>query len=100
MPNPKGNAATLKPYQPKWRAGRTQVIRVPAALTGQIFEFARMLDEGINPPSQANQDYLLRSAIDELKHLYETCPRNNFNQERKAQLKDAINKLESLVTVK
>lgn len=27
MPNPKGNFQTLKPYESKWRSGKTQTIR-------------------------------------------------------------------------
>lgn len=44
MTNPKGNPATLKPYRPKWRSGKTQVIRVPIALADEVLRLAQQLD--------------------------------------------------------
>lgn len=45
MTNPKGNVESLKPYEGKWRSGKTQTIRVPIALTEQILAYARGLDD-------------------------------------------------------
>lgn len=44
MPNPNGNFQTLKPYESKWRCGKTQTIRVPVALAEQILAVARQMD--------------------------------------------------------
>jgi hypothetical protein len=44
MANPTGNIQTLKPYESKWRSGKTQTIRVPIALAEQILTLARQLD--------------------------------------------------------
>lgn len=102
---PRGNTATLKHYQPKWKSGATQTIRVPIAHTESILEFARKLDSGDNHLSQVNKpdtvnselDNHLSQVISDLKQVYET-PRNNFSREKKALLHSAISRLESLVT--
>jgi predicted transcriptional regulator len=44
MSNPKGNIQSLKPYESKWRSGKTQTIRVPVALAEQILALARKMD--------------------------------------------------------
>ncbi|MEG4250593.1 hypothetical protein [Microcoleus sp. Pol10D4] len=46
MSNPNGNIQTLKPYESKWRSGKTQTIRVPVALAEQILAVARQMDAG------------------------------------------------------
>ncbi|MEG4251414.1 hypothetical protein [Microcoleus sp. Pol10D4] len=46
MSNPNGNIQTLKPYESKWRSGKTQTIRVPVALAEQILVVARQMDAG------------------------------------------------------
>jgi hypothetical protein len=46
MANPRGNPATLRKYQPKWKHGQTTVIRVPVALVDQILDYAHRLDNG------------------------------------------------------
>lgn len=110
MPNPKGNIATLKHYQPKWRSGRTQVIRIPVALTNQIFDYARRLDQGeeIQPDSVDSSTQLSRNifhcdsqsllqVIEKLESVLET-PRNNFSKDKKALLQSAIDDLKSQVT--
>lgn len=101
----RGHTATLKHYQPKWKSGTTQTIRVPIALTDSILEFARSLDNGDNHLSQVNSSDTVNSelvnhlsqVINDLKQVYET-PRNNFSKEKKALLHSAISQLESLVT--
>jgi hypothetical protein len=96
MPNPKGNVATLKKYQPTWQSGATQTIRVPIALTSQIFDYARKLDQGEEIQPDFDNQALLQ-VIDKLEAVLQT-PRNNFSKERKALLKSAIDELKSLVT--
>lgn len=101
----RGNIATLKHYQSKWKSGATQTIRVPIALSESVLEFARKLDNGDNHLSQVimsdkvNSDSLnhLTQVINDLKQVYET-PRNNFSKEKKALLLSAISRLESLVS--
>lgn len=53
MPNPNGNEASLRKFQPKWYNGTTRTIRVPIVLADQILDYAHKLDES---PSQVNQD--------------------------------------------
>ena len=96
MPNPRGNVATLKKYQPKWRSGATQTIRIPIALTDRIFDYARKLDQDEPICPEGNSDSLLQ-VIEKLEIVLET-PRNNFSKDRKAILKSAIEDLKSLVT--
>ena len=52
MSNPNGNIQTLKPYQNKWRSGKTQTIRVPVALAEQILAVARQMDAGDSPVTE------------------------------------------------
>ena len=44
MVNIKGNIESLKPYENKWRSGKTQTIRVPIALAEQILIAAHKMD--------------------------------------------------------
>jgi hypothetical protein len=44
MSNPNGNFQTLKPYESKWRLGKTQTIRVPVTLAEQILAVARQME--------------------------------------------------------
>jgi hypothetical protein len=44
MVNIKGNIESLKPYDNKWRSGKTQTIRVPIALAEQILIAAHKMD--------------------------------------------------------
>jgi len=44
MVNIKGNIESLKPYDNKWRSGKTQTIRVPIALAEQILITAHKMD--------------------------------------------------------
>ncbi|CBN58295.1 MULTISPECIES: hypothetical protein [Kamptonema] len=46
MPNPNGTAENLTKFQPQWRQGKTQTIRVPIALVDQVLALARKLDGG------------------------------------------------------
>lgn len=98
MGNPRGTIRNLKHYQPKWQSGATQVIRIPVALTEQIFEYAQILDRGetFQGHSSSHSESLV-TVIQILNRVHET-PRNNFSRERKALLQTAIDKLQSLVT--
>jgi len=44
MVNIKGNIESLKPYENKWRSGKTQTIRVPIALAEQILIASHKMD--------------------------------------------------------
>ena len=48
MANPKGNEATLTKFQPKWRSGKTQTIRVPIAIADLVLEAAQEIDNNGN----------------------------------------------------
>lgn len=98
MPNPRGNVATLRKYQPKWQSGATQTIRVPIALTDRIFDYARKLDQGGEEAQPKIEIQSLSQVIDKLEAVLDT-PRNNFTKDKKALLKSAIDELKSLVTV-
>lgn len=100
MPNPRGNEATLKKYQPKWRTGATQTIRVPIALTDQILKFAHELDQGevtSNQESSIDSNHLLQ-VIEWLEDV-ENTPRNNFSKNKKEIVRKAIDELKSLLQV-
>lgn len=96
MANPKGNVATLKHYQPKWRSGATQVVRIPIALTDQTLAYAHQLDQGELVQTDVDTNSLLR-VIQKLETVLDT-PRNNFSREKKSLLKSAIQDLQALVT--
>jgi hypothetical protein len=95
MPNPKGNEATLTKYQPKWRSGATQTIRVPIALADRILDYAHRLDEGMAQPGIDKES--LSQVIENLESLLDT-PRNNFSASRRALLQETVSRLKSLVT--
>lgn len=96
MPNPRGNVETLKKYQPKWRSGATQTVRIPIALTDQILDHAHKLDRGEMSHSGVDFQSLLQ-VIEKLETVLDT-PRNNFSRDKKDLLKSAIDDLKSLVT--
>jgi hypothetical protein len=52
---PRGGKREGAGAKPKWNSGKTTVIRVPEALSAQVLEYARMLDQGhiIEPESQS-----------------------------------------------
>ncbi|MEG4989706.1 hypothetical protein QUB08_28775 [Microcoleus sp. BR0-C5] len=60
MSNPNGNIQTLKPYESKWRSGKTQTIRVPVALAEQILVVARQMDAGKSLVTQDESSSSLR----------------------------------------
>jgi DNA gyrase/topoisomerase IV subunit A len=51
MPNPTGHTDSIKNSQFKaaWQSGPTRTIRVPIALTEVTLEYARQLDQGVEP---------------------------------------------------
>jgi chromosome segregation ATPase len=55
MPNPKGYEDSIKDSQFKaaWQSGPTRTIRVPIALAEVTLEYARQLDQGIEPRDTA-----------------------------------------------
>jgi hypothetical protein len=56
----KTNGINSTTWTPAWNHGKTQVIRVPIALTPKILEYARKLDSGKieNPVLQAIDEYV------------------------------------------
>ncbi len=46
MPNPKGNAVSLKPADSPWKNKPTKTIRVPVMFADELLEKAHQLDEG------------------------------------------------------
>ena len=46
MPNPKGNAATLKPTDSPWKNKPTKTIRIPTIFEEQALEYVHKLDDG------------------------------------------------------
>lgn len=100
MPNPKGNEATLTKYQPKWRSGATQTIRVPIALADQILDYAHQIDQGKTetaPPATLNTESLSQ-VISWLEEIEQT-PRNNFSKQKKELVRKVIDELKSLSQV-
>lgn len=51
MPNPKGHEDSIKDsrFKAAWQSGPTRTIRVPIALADVTLEYARQLDQGIEP---------------------------------------------------
>jgi len=51
MPNPKGHEDSIKDsrFKAGWQSGPTRTIRVPIALAELTLEYARQLDQGIEP---------------------------------------------------
>jgi hypothetical protein len=51
MPNPKGHEGSIKDsrFKAAWQSGPTRTIRVPIALAEVTLEYARQLDQGIQP---------------------------------------------------
>jgi hypothetical protein len=51
MPNPKGHKDSIKDsrFKAAWQSGPTRTIRVPIALAEVTLEYARQLDQGIEP---------------------------------------------------
>ena len=51
MPNPKGHEDSIKDsrFKAAWQSGPTRTIRVPIALAELTLEYARQLDQGIEP---------------------------------------------------
>lgn len=96
MSNPRGNEATLRKYEPKWRAGKTRTIRVPVALADQILEYAHRIDAG-EDSSTGIDSHSLSQVIKDLESVVDT-PRNNFSVKKRMLLESAINRLKSLVT--
>jgi hypothetical protein len=105
MPNPKGNPATLtKKYEPKWKYGKTQTIRVPIALANEILDYAHQLDDGnvkADAVATEDQDAKLRETLTQviaaLEQVCETPHTSKFTRLIKAQLTAyAINPLKAL----
>jgi len=60
MPNPKGHEDSIKNsrFKAVWQSGPTRTIRVPIALADATLEYARQLDQGIEPhDTQGIWDY-------------------------------------------
>jgi hypothetical protein len=51
MPNPKGHEDSIRDsrFKAAWQSGPTRTIRVPIALAEVALEYARQLDQGIEP---------------------------------------------------
>lgn len=101
MANPKGNEATLKKFESKWKSGSTQTIRVPIALADQVLAYARKVDHGenIEQPQLSSVDSQTLSQVIEILERVKETPRNNFSRDRKALVQQAINLLVSLSQV-
>ncbi len=51
MPNPKGHEDSIKDsrFKTVWHSGPTRTIRVPIALADATLDYARQLDQGLEP---------------------------------------------------
>lgn len=96
MPNPRGNEASLKKYQPKWKSGATHTIRVPIALTDAILEYARQLDDSNTIQSATDQGLNHMSQVIELLiEVHDHAPRNSFGKEWRSKVAQAIELLQT-----
>jgi hypothetical protein len=67
MPNPKGHEDSIKDsrFKAAWQSGPTRTIRVPHALAEVTLEYARQLDQGIEPrDTRIESDSLTHSKVD------------------------------------
>jgi hypothetical protein len=57
MPNPKGHEDSIKDsrFKAAWQSGPTRTIRVPIVLAEVTLEYARQLDQGIEPRDTRTQ---------------------------------------------
>jgi hypothetical protein len=69
MPNPKGHEDSIKDsrFKAAWQSGPTRTIRVPIALAEVTLEYARQLDQGIEPrDTRVKSDSLTYSKVDDI----------------------------------
>ena len=69
MPNPKGHEDSIKDsrFKAAWQSGSTRTIRVPIALAEVTLEYARQLDQGIEPrDTRVQVDSLTDSKVDNI----------------------------------
>jgi hypothetical protein len=69
MPNPKGHKDSIKDsrFKAAWQSGPTRTIRVPIALAEVTLEYARQLDQGIEPrDTMIQSDSLTHSKVDNI----------------------------------
>ena len=67
MPNPKGHEDSIKDsrFKAAWQSGPTRTIRVPITLAEVTLEYARQLDQGIEPRDTSIQsDSLTHSKVE------------------------------------
>jgi len=69
MPNPKGHEDSIKDsrFKAAWQSGPTRTIRVPIALAELTLEYARQLDQGIEPrDTMIKSNSLTHSKVDNI----------------------------------
>jgi len=69
MPNPKGHEDSIKDsrFKAAWQSGPTRTIRVPIALAEVTLEYARQLDQGIEPlDTMVQSNSLTDSKVDNI----------------------------------
>ncbi len=69
MPNPKGHKDSIKDsrFKAAWQSGPTRTIRVPIALAEVTLEYARQLDQGIEPrDTRIESNSLTHSKVDNI----------------------------------
>jgi hypothetical protein len=69
MPNPKGHEDSIKDsrFKAAWQSGPTRTIRVPHALAEVTLEYARQLDQGIEPrDTRIQADSLTHGKVDNI----------------------------------
>jgi hypothetical protein len=69
MPNPKGHEDSIKDsrFKAAWQSGPTRTIRVPIALAEVTLEYARQLDQGVEPrDTKIQSDSLTHSKVDNM----------------------------------
>ena len=69
MPNPKGHEDSIKDsrFKAAWQSGPTRTIRVPIALAEVTLEYARQLDQGIEPRDTAK----IQAELDSIRANYD-----------------------------
>jgi hypothetical protein len=91
MPNRKGHEDSIKDsrFKAAWQSGPTRTIRVPIALAEVTLEYARQLDQGIEPRDTRTQfDYV--RAFEPKLNIHQ----NTFAAAQAEELKKRIENLE------
>jgi len=103
MPNPKGHEDSIKDsrFKAAWQSGPTRTIRVPIALAEVTLEYARQLDQGIEPrDTRIQSDSPTHSKVDNMVSESRDTPQIHAELESLRANYDALLETSARVTAK